>query len=119
MTRRAARIDNNQTEIRAFMEAAGWRTVSTAGVHNGHPDIMVAKHLVNVVVEIKDGKSGKLRESQIEWHQQWAGAVIVIRSLEDAKRLCDNMLPIAGELESLMAQLLDGLEVVEDLEGAV
>ncbi len=112
MPRRAAKIDNNQTEIVAYFKACGWSVESTAGVGDGFPDIETGKGGVNINIEIKDGAKKKLRTSQNDWHKAWQGTAVIMRSLDDVQRLMDNYIPIAAELERLMEQLTEGLEKV-------
>jgi len=57
-------------------------------VGQGCPDILVGKHGVNILMEIKDGSkvpsAQKLNERQVKWHEAWNGNAYVVNSIEAA-----------------------------------
>ena len=87
MGRRAARIDDNQTEIvRAFVEL-GYSVAVTSDQGSGFPDIVVGKFKRNYLIEIKDGSKPlsrrKLTAYQQKFRDGWAGQYSVIESIDD------------------------------------
>jgi hypothetical protein len=46
---------SRDAEVRSALRAAGWTVVDCAGVGSGFPDLLIAKHGVVRMVEIKDG----------------------------------------------------------------
>jgi Holliday junction resolvase len=81
------RVDANQTAIVNALRWAGCSVQSLATVGKGCPDLLVGKYGITVLMEIKDGDKGKVRDSQVEWMDNWMGGpVAVVRSIEDALR---------------------------------
>lgn len=66
MPRRAAKIDENQPEIVKRLESEGYRVKSTAGIGDGFPDLVIGHPDWPFVrlVEVKNGKRGRLTEDQ-------------------------------------------------------
>lgn len=89
--RRAAKVDDNQSEIVAALRAAGCSVTSLASIGKGCPDIVVGRAGVNYLLEIKDGKKPpskrKLTPDEHMWHESWRGQVAVVHSVEDALRI--------------------------------
>jgi hypothetical protein len=81
--RRAARIDNNQTEIVDCVRRWGGEVMVLSAVGRGCPDIAILYKDTLEFWEIKT-ETGKLTPDQIRWHERWSGAVRIIRSVEDA-----------------------------------
>lgn len=84
---RAARTDNNHTQIVEAIRDAGALIFSTAGVGMGFPDICVAYAGRNWLLEIK-GPKGELTPLQKAIHRQWSGygQMAVVRTPEEALR---------------------------------
>ncbi len=82
MPRRAARIDNNQTEIVNYLRACGFSVAITSGVGNDFVDLVAGKHGVNYLIEVK-GEKGKLTPGQKIFHGDWQGQIMVARCMED------------------------------------
>ena len=84
--RRAARVDENQSEIVAMLRSAGF------SVELGHDDILVGYAGKTYWVEIKDPKktlnkdgswkAGALKDSQLKLQREWKGAYLVATSFE-------------------------------------
>jgi Holliday junction resolvase len=88
MTRRASKVDSNQSEIVDALRAAGCSVLDLSGVGKGMPDICAAKDGINYLMEIKNPKTyGKLSKRQIEWHDTWRGQVAIVRSVDEALRV--------------------------------
>jgi len=78
--------DANQEAIIKVYRQCGWNVAITSKVGNGFPDLVVANHGDDTLVEVKI-KKGKLRDSQIKFIRTWRGKpVAIIRSVEDALR---------------------------------
>jgi Holliday junction resolvase len=82
MARRAAKVDNNQKQIVEYLRACGFSVTLLHAVGNGCPDLLAGKHGVNYLIEVKAVK-GKLTPLQIEWHGNWRGDVMIVRSVDD------------------------------------
>ncbi len=91
--RRAARTDENQTDIvKALRALCGPDAVeSLAAVGKGVPDLLVGFQGRNILLEVKrplgprGGKDGrKLTPDQVIWHANWRGQVAVVRSVDEA-----------------------------------
>lgn len=90
MSRRAAKVDDNQREIVEAVLKAGASVLYLHGVGMGAPDLCIGFRGRNWLLEVKDGNkppsARKLNKMQERWHQQWNGQVAVVESPEDALR---------------------------------
>ena len=88
--RRAARIDDNHTEIVKAFEAAG-ATVKSVAQLKGFVDLVVGIHCRNGLVEIKDGSkppsARKLTEAEQKFHDTWKGSIFIVESIDDVERV--------------------------------
>lgn len=88
MTRRAAKIDANQSEIVAALRDAGVMVHPAHAMGDGFPDLVCGFRGRITLVEIKDGSkppSGqKLTEAQEKFHAEWREYVAVANSIESA-----------------------------------
>ena len=88
--RRAARTDNNQSEIVKALRQVGMSVQVLSAVGKGCPDLLVGWRGTNYLCEIKDGakvpSARPLTLDQQRWIFEWAGVVIVATSVEDAIR---------------------------------
>ena len=86
--RRAARIDDNQHEIVDALRAAGASVQSLASMGRGVPDLLVGRHGVNYLMEVKDGSKPPSRRAltldEANWHLAWNGQVCIVQSVDDA-----------------------------------
>lgn len=93
--RRFARIDDNQREIVELFRKLGFSVVMLHQVGNGCPDIMLGKHGVNTLVELKDGNKSpskrKLTDGQKEFHESWQGEVFIVKSKAEAILLAQEL----------------------------
>jgi hypothetical protein len=93
MPRRAARTDDNQTEIVDALRKVGCSVQSLAMVGQGVPDILVGFRGRNWLFEIKDGSKPPSRRNltndEETWHLRWDGQVKVIESVDDVLRYMD------------------------------
>lgn len=85
------RVDANQPEIVEALRRAGCEVLHLHMVGHGCPDILVGRHGVNYLLEIKDGAKPPskrvLTEDEVKWHGKWGGQVSVIASIEEAYRV--------------------------------
>lgn len=92
--RRAAKTDDNHSEIIGVFRKAGCGVLDLSRVGKGCPDLLV--HLPqypwdNFLVEIKDGRkppsARRLTEDQEKFHGRWRGPIYVVESVEQALNL--------------------------------
>lgn len=85
---RAAKVDANQGEIVDALRRVGCSVQLLHMVGKGCPDLLVGRHGVNVLLEIKDGSkppsARKLTPDQEIWHDNWRGQVTVVCSVHEA-----------------------------------
>lgn len=82
---RAARTDNNHTQIIEALRDAGASVFSTAGAGFGFPDLCIGFKGSNFLLEVK-GPKGELNPYQKALHGMWAGQMCVVRTPEEALR---------------------------------
>ena len=85
MSRRAAKIDENQPKIVEEFERLGCAVKSTAGLGGGFPDLIVWGR-GNRLVEVK-AKRGKLTPEQERFFSEWPGPIHIVRSGLEVKAL--------------------------------
>ena len=89
--RRAAKVDENQSEIVKALRAAGASVQPLHAVGQGCPDLLIGFRGKNLLFEVKDGakvpSAKRLTDDQSEWHAEWRGNVFVVESAEEAIRL--------------------------------
>ena len=98
---RAARVDQNQSEIVDALRRVGCSVQDLHEVGQGCPDLLVgvpsyytmidpengerfmvnASH--NILLEVKSAH-GKLNEREAAWHADWRGQVCIVRSVDEA-----------------------------------
>ena len=88
MSRRCARVDDNQAEIVKALRAIGATVTSTAGVGNGFVDLAVGYRGVNYLLEVKDGSkppsARKLTPDEAKFHNGWRGKAHVVATVQEA-----------------------------------
>ena len=77
------RTDSNQKIIVDCFRRMGYEVLDLSAVGNGFPDIIIAKHGDNDLVEIKTEK-GRLNELQEKFAAIWNAPVYVIRNVDEA-----------------------------------
>lgn len=86
--RRAAKIDDNQTEIVAALRKLGASVQILSAVGQGCPDLLCGFRGKNILLEIKDGNkvisAQKLTPDQVDWHRRWQGQKAVVNSVDAA-----------------------------------
>tara|TARA_R110000850_G_scaffold160756_1_gene285169 strand:- start:188 stop:571 length:384 start_codon:yes stop_codon:yes gene_type:complete len=97
--RRAARVDDNQSEVVACFRRLGWSVLIISQLKNCC-DIIVAKGGETIAIEIKDGNkppsARKLSEGEQKFKDNWLGRWELVASVDDVIKLnaestaCDN-----------------------------
>jgi hypothetical protein len=82
---RAANCDSNQAAIVDALRTVGASVQHLHTLGQGVPDLLVAWHGRNHLLEVKSPKGG-LNEMQRKWHELWRGEVHVVRTPEEALR---------------------------------
>lgn len=93
--RRAARTDQNHSEVVSAFRKMGCSVVSLAAIGSGCPDLLVAHRKgsgwANTLVEVKDGSkppSGRsLTPDQVTFHAAWKGPIAIVQSIDDVLAL--------------------------------
>ena len=85
---RARRVDANHARIVKAFRQMGCNVLDLSRVGQGCPDLLIAKHGINVLVEIKDGSkppsARKLTPDEQQFHADWKGRVATVLDVEDA-----------------------------------
>ena len=94
--RRKGKIDQNQPELVEALRKAGCSVLILSNVGSGCPDTLVGRNGKNVLAEIKDGSTPpsaqKLTPDQVKFHEEWKGHIVILRTLEDALRLAEELM---------------------------
>lgn len=92
--RRAARVDANQTPIVDAFRDLGC-SVKIVSQLKGFCDVVVGKHQINVLVEIKDGdkvpSKRKLTKDSKDFFETWKGWAVVVKSVDEAIALVKKL----------------------------
>lgn len=84
--RRAARVDENQSDIVAALRAIG-ATVRVISQGDGIPDLLVGFMGKTILLEVKDGKkppsARKLTPAEQKFFDEWRGGTLVIVNTVD------------------------------------
>lgn len=78
-----AKADKNQPEIVEALRMAGCVVQHLHTVGRGVPDLLVSKHGVNYLIEVKT-EDGELTKAEKEWIEAWDAPVYIARSIEEA-----------------------------------
>ena len=88
--RRAAKVDDNQSEIVTLFRKLGWTVLIISQLKNC-ADIIVSKNGRTVTVEIKDGNKSpsqrKLSEGEVKFRDNWQGEYALIICVDDVMEL--------------------------------
>lgn len=88
--RRAAKVDDNQSEIVKAFRATGWTVLIISQLKNCC-DIMISKNGRTVAIEIKDGakppSARKLSEGEQKFKDAWQGEYALVESIEDVLKI--------------------------------
>lgn len=79
----AHKVDDNQGEIVQALRDVGATVQSLASVGSGCPDLVCGFRGQNYLLEVKAPK-GRLTVFEAAWHEEWSGAVSVVRSVDEA-----------------------------------
>ena len=85
MSRRAAKVDANQSSIVSAFRTMGATVALTHSAGEGFPDLVVGYRGVNLLVEVKDGSlppsARKLTGPQVKFHNDWRGQICVVKNV--------------------------------------
>jgi hypothetical protein len=85
--RRAARTDENHSEIIKAFRKYGCSVLDTSQLGGGAPDVIIGRWGRCVCVEIKDGakvpSARKLTPLEVKFKREWKGAYALVESLDD------------------------------------
>ena len=88
MRRRAAKVDDNQTDIVDALRAIGCSVAVTSAAGEGFPDLVIGDRGRNYLIEVKDGAKPPSRrvltQDQINFHEAWHGQICVICTVAEA-----------------------------------
>lgn len=83
--RRAAKVDDNQSEVVKLFRKLGWCVLITSQLKNCC-DIIVSKNGRTVAVEIKDGSkppsARKLSDGELEFRAKWKGEYALVETID-------------------------------------
>lgn len=98
--RRAAKVDANQAELVKTLRKLGISVAITSSAHDGFPDLVLGYGGVTVLAEVKDGNrppsERKLTPRQVEFHGEFAGAITIIETVEQAIKLAHRLRVVAA-----------------------
>ena len=84
--RRAARPDDNHTEVSKAFARLGWSVLDIHQLPNC-ADIVVGKNDRNIIIEIKDGEKApsrqKLTPGEQKFHDRWNGELRIVTCIQD------------------------------------
>lgn len=90
-----ARVDANQPLVVSQFRELGCSVFPLHLVGKGFPDIIIAKHGVNVLVEIKDGSKAPskrvLTDDEKKFHDNWKGWVAIVENFTDVLNLVHDI----------------------------
>ena len=96
--RRAARVDDNQTDIVKCFRRMGYEVAILSAVGDGMTDVLISKTGINCLVEIKNGNRDpseqKLTPKQERFHKNWQGLRAIVNSIETALQLANRLAEI-------------------------
>ena len=85
MARRAAKVDETQSDIVSHLRGCGWSVCLTHAVGGGAPDAFASRLGHTAALEFKTGRR-QINEFQRKFRDNWRGAYFVVRSPDDAER---------------------------------
>lgn len=84
----AKRTDNNHSEIVKTLRQLGCSVFDTSRVAGGFPDLVVGKHQITCLVEVKQSEKSKYTSAQELFMMNWRGSTVVrINDVDGAIRL--------------------------------
>lgn len=108
MPRYRCRVDGNQKEIVDALEATGWSVCDVSAVGGGLTDLIIAKHALNILAEIKDpavrGTKNEYTKPQQRFHAGWKGLLVTLRTIDDVVELNRGINQVA-ECSAKMAKV--------------
>jgi len=96
---RAAKVDENQSEIVEAFRRFGFTVHCLHTVGRGVPDLLCGKYGINLLVEVKTMK-GELTPDQKHWHSKWRGDIHIVRNVDDVMAVFNEMTARKKESDS-------------------
>lgn len=88
MSRRAARVDENQAAIVAFLRGKGWNVAVTSSLGHGFVDLVVGRGAFARLLEVKDGakppSARVLTPAEAKFREVWRDVYLIVTSPLDA-----------------------------------
>ena len=102
--RRAAKVDNNQSDVIQWYRDLGYDVINTSPLGDGFPDLIAVKQHVHVeftdgagkihqvanwekiFVEVKRSKYSKFTEAQKKFNAKYPGLAVRVETVEDVVR---------------------------------
>ena len=82
------KIDHNHAEIVQALKSVGALIIDTSMVGKGGPDLICQFRKEIYLIEIKNPKTGgKLNKLQEKFHEEWAGSIYIVHSVEEALQI--------------------------------
>jgi len=89
MSRRAAKVDRNQSQIVAALRDIGASVEPIHALGGGVPDLLVGFRGRTLLMEVKTD-DGRLTPQQVKFHQSWRGQTAIVRSIDEALMIATN-----------------------------
>lgn len=94
MRKRARKDDNHNLIAQTFVQC-GLSVADTSALGDGFADMVVGLARINVLVEVKDGakppSARKLTKDEQDFHANWRGWIVVVKSVDDALALVQQI----------------------------
>jgi len=98
------RVDANQPSIVKTLRQLGFLVHHTHSAGAGFPDLLITKHGINILAEIKDGSktpsARDLNPKQREFFRSWSGSKCVLTCDDDCLSLNTQVNAIAAVMAS-------------------
>lgn len=99
--RRAARVDENQSEIVAALRSIGCSVLILSSLGRGCPDLLASNGRKTVLFEVKNPAKPKadrsLTPDEADWIAAWRGEVHVVETIEQAVAVMTGALAVTPE----------------------
>jgi len=96
--RRAARVDDNQSEIVAAFRRLGWSVLIISQLKNCC-DLFVSKYGRTIAIEVKDGakppSAQKLTAGEAAFFESWRGVSAIVKTVDDVLAIDSATLKIS------------------------
>ena len=90
--RKYGKIDANQNEVVNKLRETGHSVWITSSMGQGAPDFVIGRNGHNLLCELKPDDKAKLTDDELDWHTNWKGKVVTIRSFEEAVEAMNELI---------------------------